>query len=292
MGIISRHARKLGVVAAGAALLVGMVGVPSALADDAHTLTTQPATGFIQSDSDQTIVVSGDGCTGDNEFGYTIGLAQGEGVIPAPEDTLQDDGTWSVEFSVGDFETTGSDGIGWWHRVWMYCLANPDPADDQGQFTLVFEYDTVDIAVTDFYTEGGPTNEDIPVEADGFAPDETVTFVLSDGQTTGVNPGLIGTGTADANGHVATTIKIPIDTPSDTYTITVRGSTSGRTYISPVTISEQEVGAPAEAEDSNAGPSAINSGGTIAPVNTLPALGFGLLLLGAGMLLTRRAMQH
>ena len=290
MGIISRHARKLGVVVAGAALLVGTVGVPSALADDAHTLTTQPASGFIQSDSDQTIVVSGDGCTGDNEFGYTIGLHAGEGAGLLPEDTVKDDGTWSIEFSVGDFETPGSDGIGWWARVSATCVANPDPADDQGQSTLVFTYDSVDIAVTDFYTEGGPTNEDIPVEADGFAPGETVTFTLSDGQTTGVTPGLIGTGTADdVYGHVATTIKVPTDTPTDTYTLTVKGSTSGRTFISSIEITEQLAG-PAE-ETTTSGPS-VNSGGTIAPVNTLPALGLGLLMLGAGALLARRATGH
>ena len=190
---------------------------------------------------------------------------------------------------------------------------------DWGQGSVfVFGYTPVTIGVTSFDTKGGKLGEDVDVTADGFFPGEEVTFTLSDGEATGANPGLIGTGTAQTGfvddegnadgvaGHVSTTVNIPTTVVNDTYVLTVKGTTSGRTFVSTITSGNFEettepggstpgASAPAGSETSAAAGTsvAVTTGGTASPSSVLPVLGFALVLMGAAtLLISRRVRQH
>ena len=105
---------------------------------------------------------------------------------------------------------------------------------DASTADIFVTYTPVDVAVTGISQISGTTGQDVAVEADGFTPGETVTFVLSGGAAK-INL-TIGTGTADANGHVKTTINVPNTVAKDKYDLTLTGAKSARTFVTTVTV--------------------------------------------------------
>ena len=265
----TRKARKFGSLAAGVVLCLGIVNMPSAFAED--FLDTDPAEGWIQA-GEGTLSVSGEGCTSD--IGG-VAVIVSDTSDPADGWTTVDDhpdfdvqldlstGHWSALIittdatilSTNDLSSTTGGGL---PHIFAWCVdagANP-----------VIEYTPIQIGVTGLGTFKAPLGEDTTVEADGFIPGETVTFVLSGGAAD-LNL-TIGTGTADENGHVSTTINIPTSVDLDDYTLTLTGSDSGYTWVGTLTVGTDEEGG-----DNGAGATTEN---TTDNTNKMPDLGAGV----------------
>jgi len=295
MGTIS-SLKKMGIAVAGAALTLGMVGLPSAFADEpaTGTISVSPEAGWVAAnDATASLVISGTGCTGDNEFGYAVSIQVGEGGWQA--DTLDPEtGAWS-DTLIGPDGTALSNYLsstthGGLVTLSAACWALSDPADLDAQPVGVIAYDPITVAVVGRASVSGTVGEDVQVEADGFLPGETVTFTVSDGVATGSTPGLVGTGVADENGHVSTTINVPESTVEDSYTFTVLGQTSGRSIVT----TGLTVGNP-PTEETPATTVMFPTGGAAVPGHSLALLGFGLIVLMgaiATLAIGRKAYQR
>jgi len=286
--IFSRNRRRLGAVAAGAALCLGMITVPSAWAADPvyEYVTVDPAAAWVQLGTDQEIVVSS------TDAGVCTGILQamllkdgqpvGGGEIPAEEN-----GEW--EFTVFSAATDSLDGEtgGGLAAIRFNCI---DPSSGP------IWTETVPFAVTGLSVDNTtvPLGEDTTIQVDGFQPNETVTITLSDGAETGATPGEIGRGVADANGHADIIYRIPEKTGIDTYVFTVEGASSGRTFVAGLTVFSEEETTEVTPPPAPKAP-LVEGGGTAAPAENLPLLGFSVvLLMGAGLVLVagRRVRQH
>jgi len=289
--------RKLGGLAAGVVLCLGIANMPSALAADTEAMTVNPSTNWVQT-GDAALSVSGQGClpaeasttasptasttdsptastdasttdspatstdassaaSTDDSAAATSATSTADSTDASPAvavivsvasdmtDTdswidLVDpaaDGSWSstlVEAN-GDYyipllSATTAGGIA---TVYAWCV-------DMATEDILVTYTSVDVAVTGLgdFPPNSTTGMDITLEADGFAPGETVTFVLSGGAA---NINLtVGTGKADANGHVSTTINVPNTVEIDTYDLTLTGDQSSRTFVTTVTVGNPE----------------------------------------------------
>jgi len=284
MGTISSF-KKMGIAVAGAALALGMVGLPSAFADDAPLpVTVSPEAGWVQAGGDTPLTISGSNCTGDNEFGYTLFISSPGKSLWYP---VADNGDWTLTLLTKDDDGILSSNVmnlsdatnGGLTTLQIFCMAltSSSSAHDPGNPSIAATYDDVDVAVTGRtpLPAGSTTGTDIPLQADGFQPGETVTFALSNGQATGINPGLVGSGVADENGHVVATINVPQETERDLYTFTVEGQDSHRTFVTQVTIGLDQA---EETPEAPATTVMFPTGGTVVPGHSLALLGFGLIV--------------
>lgn len=119
--------------------------------------------------------------------------------------------------------------------------------------------------------------ESFALEGAGFAPDETVAVVLHS------DPITVGTLTANDEGEIAGTLKVPSDAPDGSHRIVVTGAESGLTAEVDVTIAT--AAAPAGA----AGPVAalLASTGTALPI-AAASVALALLVAGGALMLRRR----
>jgi len=285
---VRRTARKLGVLAAGAALCIGMVGVPSAWADEDAPITLSPAGGWVQWGEE--MVISGTDCPGqasvmwsNTEEEWKEGMGAGDGV------SVDANGNWSYMLAGKDedgnfFSITRDDGQA---VIVASCWIGDQFSDDA---TLVYTSGVIHLAVTAVSVPSGSTGEDIPAHAEGFLAGETVIFTLSDAD--GANPVEIGRGDADENGIVETTINVPITLAIGTYLFTARGSESDRTFIySEYTISEDIKTSEEPNDDTSTSDKLVETGGTVVP-SALPLIGCALVLMGAILAIGRRAYQR
>jgi len=284
--IISRHGRKLGVLAAGVALCLGVVTSPSAWADDPayQHVSVEPSKGWLQAGSDEQIVITGvSTCAG--KLMRTI-LVNNDPKVASEISTDPVTGEWT--YSIGAKKGVGTETGGGLLSVAFECKDS-----DSG---VIIWNEQVDIPVTGISAPDGdlPVGEEIIITVDGFQPGETVTVTLSDGEATGASPGLIGSGVADSNGHADITIVIPKGCEFDTYKFTVEGADSARTFVAGLKVFSEgttEVTPPPTTPTTPEEPDApaaatgpiIDTGGTAIPAENLPLLGFSVvLLMGAG----------
>lgn len=231
MSVFSGSVRGLAVAGAAAALLLSGVFSPTANAAGEPTMTINPAE-WVAFGED--VTMTGTQCLAPDNGTAEVLIPFGEGFTVTPDAS----GSWSWTHAA-DWGYGNAGGIE------VYCVKYEDSQAD-AEIGVVetmalevspatFAYAPFDYAVVaSRVMPGGMTGVDSAVESYGFVPGETVTYTLTGN---GVDM-VVGTGVADADGTVKTTILVPDTVVIGEYTLTVTG-TSGRTYSSIVTVGNE-----------------------------------------------------